>query len=230
MHRPTGRPTSGLRRDLGTANYGFSAGGRGTLARTMPRPSRDIDDRLADLDRRLREVQAELLPGREPRPAAAPPAAEPPPPSHEPPPPSREPPPPPREPPPGPPEPPPRPPAPPGPPPHGGPPGPPSSPGPPPGTGPLTELHVKLLASFRELLDAYEWLLTQTSQPPALLSPAPTAPPSQTTGVRAGPFTSLDAVRAFEAALGSTAGVRSVTVRGYEGDDRAIFDVELGEP
>ena len=54
-------------------------------------------------------------------------------------------------------------------------------------------------------------------------------PLSYATGVTAGPFANIDAVRAFEAELASMPGVRSVTVRGYEGDDRAIFDVEIGE-
>ncbi len=221
-------------------------------ARTMPSPGRDIDDRLHDLDRRLREIQGELLPDREPRPGvtaaqaegASPPSeprpSEPPPPPPSEPPPVQSPPPP-EPPPPLEPPPPPRG-GPPGPlPPRGGPPGPPPPPhAPSPGTGPLTELHTKLLASFRELLDAYEWLLAQMAYPPPSPPPPPHSsppdrpgspePPTRATGVRAGPFASTEAVRAFEAELGSVRGVRSVTVRGYEGDDRAIFDVEIGEP
>ena len=178
----------------------------------MPRMGRDIDERLADLDRRLREVQAELMPGRGPRPAAEsstppdlPPVPEPPPPPPEPPPP----------------EPPPPPPAPP----------PPAPPVPPPlpsaGAAPLTELHAKLLASFRGLLDAYEWLLAQAAQQPA---PPPPEPAVHGAGVTAGPFASTDAVRAFEAQLAGLPSVRMVSVRGYEGADRAIFDVDIREP
>ena len=66
--------------------------------------------------------------------------------------------------------------------------------------------------------------------PPPATHPPGAVSPAQWTGVTAGPFTSTDAVRAFEAALGSVPGVRSVSVRGYEGEDRAIFDVEIGEP
>lgn len=104
-------------------------------------------------------------------------------------------------------------------------------PPPPPGAPPLTELHVKLLASFRQLLDAYEWLLTQAAHPPApppppaAVSAAPEPRPS--VGVTAGPFPSTDAVREFESLLAALPGVRAVSVRGYEGDDRAIFSVEF---
>jgi hypothetical protein len=53
--------------------------------------------------------------------------------------------------------------------------------------------------------------------------------PASSIPVAAGPFPSTEDVRAFEAALASVPGVRGVTVRGYEGDDRAIFDVEIGD-
>ncbi len=47
--------------------------------------------------------------------------------------------------------------------------------------------------------------------------------------VSAGPFASLDAVRAFERAVAALPGVREVTVRGYETGNRAILEVQLGE-
>jgi hypothetical protein len=55
--------------------------------------------------------------------------------------------------------------------------------------------------------------------------PAPTAEVT----VCAGPFASLDAVRAFERALAELPGVREVARRGFEGSDRAIIDVVLDE-
>jgi hypothetical protein len=45
--------------------------------------------------------------------------------------------------------------------------------------------------------------------------------------VVAGPFASIEALREFEVALSHLRGVREVTVRGYEGTDRAIIDVRL---
>ena len=45
----------------------------------------------------------------------------------------------------------------------------------------------------------------------------------------AGPFASTGAVLAFEEMLSGTPGVREVTVRGYEGEDRAIVDVRLAD-
>lgn len=43
----------------------------------------------------------------------------------------------------------------------------------------------------------------------------------------AGPFASVEAVRKFERTLESIPGVREVTISGYEGAARAIFDVQL---
>ena len=63
--------------------------------------------------------------------------------------------------------------------------------------------------------------------PPA--GPAPAASPRQVT-VSAGPFASTDAVRGFERTLAGMPGVGEVEVRGYEGGDRAIVDVQLIDP
>jgi hypothetical protein len=186
---------------------------------------------LEELDRLLYDVQAELAPDRDPRPVLAsgvsgvsgvsesalavpdPPAPAPSPP--------------------GPlPEPPPAPPTPEPPP----PPPPPSIPEPPPIPEPalaattyqveaLTELTERLVASMRELLAGYERVLAPKSARPA---PAPVAPaPTAQVTLVAGPFTSIDALREFEAALSHLRGVRDVSVRGYEGTDRAIIDVRL---
>jgi hypothetical protein len=45
--------------------------------------------------------------------------------------------------------------------------------------------------------------------------------------VSAGPFRSLAKVREFERRLTQIPGVQEVTLRGYEGEDRAVFDVRL---
>ena len=163
----------------------------------------EIDSRLEELDRRLRAVQDELLPEREPRrvrgvedapgaplgprPAPEPPSAlEPPPP----------PPPPPRP-----------------------------AVGPPPAG--VTAVHTKLVSSLHELLGAYESLLDQ--YPPSdARRPAPEPPEPQT--IAAGPFPTIDAVGLFRDALVALPGVETVVVRAYEGQDRAIFDVKLTGP
>jgi hypothetical protein len=42
-----------------------------------------------------------------------------------------------------------------------------------------------------------------------------------------GPFASTEAVRGFERALAAMPGVSEVTLTGYEGAARAVFDVQL---
>ncbi|HEX4280020.1 MAG TPA: hypothetical protein VHZ27_04590 [Solirubrobacteraceae bacterium] len=197
-----------------------------------------LEAHLAEMDRRLRDVQAELVPHGGPRPALEPdrgqrpelvpdggprPALEPeapeaaipdPPVPAPPPPPIPEPPPPPPAEPPLPPE--------PVPPPIPEPPPPPPIPEPALDAGvqirALTELSERLIASMRELLDGYERVLT-----------LPHRRRAEPTGVTmsAGPFASIEALHDFEAALARVRGVRGVVVRGYEGTDRAIIDVRL---
>ncbi len=180
-----------------------------------------LDAHLAEMDRMLRDVQAELAPDQQPRPPfeAADPTvaaiADPPPP----PPPFPEPPPPPDPPPPFPePPPPPDPP----PPPIPEPPPPPPVPGPALDAGvqiqALTELSEGLIASMRELLDSYERVLTLPSRRRA---------GSTHVTMSAGPFTSIEALHDFEEALSRVRGVQDVVVSGYEGTDRAIIDVRL---
>ena len=161
---------------------------------------------LEEMDRLLHDVQAELAPDREPRPALVA-AAIPDPPAPAPPPPVPEPPPIPEPVPPPIPEP---------------------APPPPPlepaldsahQIGLLTELTERLLASMREVLDGYERVLAPAARP----RPVPAAGVTMS----AGPFASIEALREFEAALSHVRGVREVVVRGYEGTDRAILDVRL---
>ncbi len=47
--------------------------------------------------------------------------------------------------------------------------------------------------------------------------------------IAAGPFASIEEVRAFERELAAVRGVRDVTVRGYEGAARAIIDVRFAD-
>ena len=48
--------------------------------------------------------------------------------------------------------------------------------------------------------------------------------------VDAGPFPGLAEVRAFQAALAGLPGVAEVELRGFEVEDRAVFEVRLGRP
>ena len=82
---------------------------------------------------------------------------------------------------------------------------------------------MQLLASSNELLDAYRAVIDRLRHP----EPAqPDWDPNELT-VDVGPFASLHAVRAFEAALATLPGVASVRVRGYERGDHAIIEVQL---
>jgi hypothetical protein len=164
---------------------------------------RTLGQQLAQMDQLLHDIQAELVPDREARPALVT-AAIPDPPAPVPPPP-----------PPPLPEPPARPPIP--------------EPAPPPPPPPdraldnqiraLAELSERLVASMRELLDGYERVLVPAARLRA--APAPSVP------VVAGPFASIEALREFEVALSHLRGVHEVTLRGYEGRDHAIIDVRL---
>jgi hypothetical protein len=159
---------------------------------------------LAEMDRMLRDVQAELVPDA---PAAAIPDPPAPAPSPPPPPPIPEPPPP------APPI--PEPPI-------------PEPPPPPPVPEPaldsslqiqaLSELSERLIASMRELLDGYERVLSLPHRRRA---------ESTHVTLSAGPFASIETLHEFEETLARVRGVRDVVVRGYEGNDRAIIDVRL---
>jgi hypothetical protein len=83
----------------------------------------------------------------------------------------------------------------------------------------LVPLYERLLASMRELLAGYELVVGAPS-------PAPRSAPDAVT-VSAGPFSGTPALRDFERALSELPGVRGVSLRGYDTDDRAVWDVEL---
>jgi hypothetical protein len=80
----------------------------------------------------------------------------------------------------------------------------------------LTELQSSLLAATRDLLDGYERAVSSAS-----------SARRHQVSLSAGPFSSTDALHAFEDALGRISAVREVTVRGYDGRDRAILEVEI---
>jgi hypothetical protein len=91
----------------------------------------------------------------------------------------------------------------------------------------LADLRDKLLASIRELVDGYQAAAhVQPGTSPRPGEGVKDAEAGELT-VSAGPFASLDAVRAFERAVSDLPGVRETSVRGYEGSDRAIVDVRL---
>ncbi|HET9125166.1 MAG TPA: hypothetical protein VFN65_09815 [Solirubrobacteraceae bacterium] len=79
----------------------------------------------------------------------------------------------------------------------------------------LVEAHERLLELHRELLSQYAEVLERR------------AGESATVAVNAGPFTSASGVREFERALAALPGVHAVTVREYVGDDRVQVDVRL---
>jgi hypothetical protein len=94
----------------------------------------------------------------------------------------------------------------------------------------LTETQARLLEASERLLEAFARMLESPPEPasrPGLFTP--TTPPPQRAGVEiaAGPFADTESLREFERALEQLDAVRRVTVRGFEGSDRAILDVEL---
>jgi hypothetical protein len=94
----------------------------------------------------------------------------------------------------------------------------------------LSELSGRLLASMRELLAGYERVLLPAASPrPPARRAARQRPDSPDVTLSAGPFASLEALRDFEQAVSRLPGVRDVAVRGYEGVDRAIIEVRLDQ-
>ena len=83
----------------------------------------------------------------------------------------------------------------------------------------LVPLYERLLASMRELLAGYELVVGAPSPAPRQATDAVT--------VSAGPFSGTPALRDFERALSELPGVAGVSLRGYDTDDRAVWDVEL---
>jgi hypothetical protein len=88
----------------------------------------------------------------------------------------------------------------------------------------VAELAAGLVASMRELLAGYERVLAPRA--PAA-RPSPRSPNPSHATISAGPFPSIEAVRAFEAGILRLPGVREVDVRAYEGTDRAVIEVRL---
>lgn len=93
----------------------------------------------------------------------------------------------------------------------------------------LADLRDKLLASIRQLVDGYQ--AAAQVQPGASVHAGddPAGHGAAELTVSAGPFASLEAVRSFQRALATLPGVRETSVRGYEGADRAIVDVRLAQ-
>ena len=77
-----------------------------------------------------------------------------------------------------------------------------------------TDLQAQLITAIEDLIEAYEGVVAGT-------------PGAAEATVSAGPFASMEAVRAFERQLAGLAGVRAVEVRSYEGEDRVVLHVEL---
>jgi hypothetical protein len=90
----------------------------------------------------------------------------------------------------------------------------------------LTEVQTRLVDVSERLLESFARIADDGPQA-GLISP--TTPRVTRTGleVNAGPFTDTAALRQFERALAALDPVRRVTVRGYQGGDRAILDIEL---
>jgi hypothetical protein len=80
----------------------------------------------------------------------------------------------------------------------------------------------ELVSSVRELLGGIEAVLVRIEA-----GDHPGADTDEAT-IAAGPFTTIEAVRAFEREVAALPGVRDAAVRGYEGAARAIIDVRLG--
>ncbi len=77
----------------------------------------------------------------------------------------------------------------------------------------IGELQGRLISAIEGLVEAYEAPVGEHSADAVTL--------------KAGPFADTAALRAFTEHLAELAGVEKVTVRGFEGADRAIVDVEL---
>jgi hypothetical protein len=92
----------------------------------------------------------------------------------------------------------------------------------------------RLITSTRELHAALERRLRAT--PPAAPAPGaavPSAVPSalpSAVGVSAGPFADTAALRRFERALAALPEVGDVSLREYQGADRAVLEVQLIAP
>jgi hypothetical protein len=95
----------------------------------------------------------------------------------------------------------------------------------------LTEVQTQLLAASERLLEAFAQLVHDAPAAPQAQSAAPpglfAATARRSLSVSAGPFADTEALHEFERAVEQLERVHRVTVRAYEGNDRAILDVEL---
>jgi hypothetical protein len=87
-----------------------------------------------------------------------------------------------------------------------------------------TELSARLAELDRRLRE----IQAELSPEPDGLT-ASSRDPSEIT-ISAGPFATPEAVRAFVRRLAELPEVREAAIRGYEGDDRALIDVQLAAP
>jgi hypothetical protein len=94
--------------------------------------------------------------------------------------------------------------------------------------GELSDLKV-LLSDLHETLDGIEEVLDRLAAGAGKRRSARETAAPETATIAAGPFTTIDSVRAFERELTLLPGVREASVRGYEGAARAIIDVHFGE-
>ncbi len=86
----------------------------------------------------------------------------------------------------------------------------------------LAQMHDQVLGAMRELIEAYGVTLRRLSQEDM-------APPLEV-ALSAGPFASTEAVQRFVAELLRLESVREVIVRGYEGENRALLELQLAVP
>jgi hypothetical protein len=91
----------------------------------------------------------------------------------------------------------------------------------------LTETQARLLEASERLLEAFTRAVQEPQSPPGLFTATAPSPRRPEVEISAGPFPDTESLRGFERALERLEPVRRVTVRGYEGSDRAIFDVEI---
>jgi hypothetical protein len=77
----------------------------------------------------------------------------------------------------------------------------------------MAEAQARLIAASERLLDRLDRLASGAS----------------VVTMSAGPFGETEALREFERTIAELPGVGHVAVRGYEGADRAVLDVELGQ-
>jgi hypothetical protein len=92
-------------------------------------------------------------------------------------------------------------------------------------TGEVRDLRAELVR-VSERLAAIEALVEQLVPPAAARRVEPAEAAREAT-VAVGPFTTIEAVRAFQRRVQALPGVREAAVRGYEGAARAIIDIRL---